>query len=140
MPQGYEPLGLFCWSGKERRDGGEQVIKVEAVVIRERVETVIDAVEDETGHVGVTVVEAIGHGRQRGITHEYRGRIFESRFLPKAVLTFVVRDDLAEDVVAAIVDAARSGNESGDGIVWTSPVEHVTHHRTGKKLEEVEVG
>ena len=38
-----------------------------------------------TGHVGVTVVEAIGHGRQRGITHEYRGRIFESRFLPKAV-------------------------------------------------------
>ena len=46
---------------------------VEAVVIRERVETVIDAVEAETGHVGVTVVEAIGHGRQRGITHEYRG-------------------------------------------------------------------
>ena len=38
--------------------------KVEAVVIRERVETVIDAVEAETGHVGVTVVEAIGHGRQ----------------------------------------------------------------------------
>ena len=40
--------------------------------------------------MGVTVVEAIGHGRQRGITHEYRGRIFESRFLPKAVLTFIV--------------------------------------------------
>ena len=44
------------------------MIKVEAVVIRERVETVIDAVEAEAGHVGVTVVEAIGHGRQRGIT------------------------------------------------------------------------
>jgi nitrogen regulatory protein P-II 1 len=121
-------------------DEGEHVIRVEAVVIRERVETVIDAVEEETGHVGVTVVEAIGHGRQRGITHEYRGRIFESRFLPKAILTFVVRDDLAADVVAAIVDAARSGNESGDGIVWTSAVEHVTHNRTGRRLEEVEVG
>ena len=69
--------------------------KVEAVVIRERVETVIDAVEEQTGHVGVTVVEAIGHGRQRGITHEYRGRIFESRFLPKAVLTFIVDDGIA---------------------------------------------
>jgi nitrogen regulatory protein P-II 1 len=114
--------------------------KVEAVVIRERVETVIDAVEAETGHVGVTVVEAIGHGRQRGITHEYRGRIFESRFLPKAVLTFVVDDDLAEAVVAAIADAARSGNESGDGIVWASPVHDVTHNRTGQPLEEVEVG
>jgi nitrogen regulatory protein P-II 1 len=117
-----------------------EMIKVEAVVIRERVETVIDAVEDQTGHVGVTVVEAIGHGRQRGITHEYRGRIFESRFLPKALLTFVVSDELAEAVVAAIVDAARSGNESGDGIVWTTPVDNVTHNRTGMTLEEVEIG
>jgi nitrogen regulatory protein P-II 1 len=114
--------------------------KVEAVVIRERVETVIDAVEDETGHVGVTVVEAIGHGRQRGITHEYRGRVFESRFLPKAMLTFVVSDGIADAVVHAIVDAARSGNESGDGLVWMSGVEHVTHNRTGRSLEEVEVG
>ena len=116
------------------------MIKVEAVVIRERVETVIDAVEAGTGHVGVTVVEAIGHGRQRGITHEYRGRIFESRFLPKAVLTFVVKDDLADEVVEAIVDAARSGNESGDGIVWTTPASNVTHNRTGRTLEEVEIG
>jgi nitrogen regulatory protein P-II 1 len=112
--------------------------KIEAVVIRERVETVIDAVEQQTRHIGVTVVEAIGHGRQRGITHEYRGRIFESRFLPKAVLTFVVADEIAEAVVGAIVDAARSGNESGDGIVWTTPVENVTHNRTGMTLEEVE--
>jgi nitrogen regulatory protein P-II 1 len=116
------------------------MIKVEAVVIRERVETVIDAVEEETGHVGVTVIEAIGHGRQRGITHEYRGRVFESRFLPKALLTFVVADELAEGVVAAVVDSARSGNESGDGIVWTSPVANVMHSRTGRSLEEVEVG
>ena len=116
------------------------MIKVEAVVIRERVETVIDAVEEQTGHVGVTVVEAIGHGRQRGITHEYRGRVFESRFLPKALLTFVVSDELADAVVAAVVDAARSGNESGDGIVWTTPVAGVTHNRTGMALEEVEIG
>jgi nitrogen regulatory protein P-II 1 len=116
------------------------VTKVEAVVIRERIETVIDAVEEETGHVGVTVIEAVGHGRERGVTHEYRGRIFESRFLPKAMLVFVVEDDLAEAVVAAIVAAARSGNESGDGLVWTTSVANVTHNRTGKSLEEVEIG
>ena len=115
------------------------MVKVEAVVIRERIETVIDAVEEATGHVGVTVIEAVGHGRQRGIQHEYRGRVFESRFLPKALLVFVVEDDLAESAVEAIADAARSGNESGDGIAWTTPVEHVTHHRTGLRLEEVEV-
>ncbi len=116
------------------------MIKVETVVIRERVETVIDAVEEATGHVGVTVVEAIGHGRERGITHEYRGRIFESRFLPKALLTFIVDDAIGEAVVAAIADAARSGNESGDGLVWTTAVENVTHNRTGRSLKEVEVG
>jgi nitrogen regulatory protein P-II 1 len=115
------------------------MVKVEAVVVRERIETVMDAVEEQTGHVGVTVVEAVGHGRERGITHEYRGRVFESRFLPKAYLTFVVRDEIAEDVAAAIADAARTGHESGDGICWISPVSCVTHNRTGKPLEEVEM-
>jgi nitrogen regulatory protein P-II 1 len=114
------------------------MVKVEAVVIRERVETVMDAVTEQTGHVGVTVIEAVGHGRQRGITHEYRGRVFESRFLPKAHLMFVVPDELAEGVVAAVADAARSGHESGDGICWTTPILDVTHNRTGKRLEEVE--
>ena len=113
--------------------------KVEAIVVRDRVETVMDAVEAHTGHVGVTVVEAVGHGRQRGITHEYRGRIFESRFLPKAQLTFVVRDEIAEQVIEAIVDAARTGHESGDGICWTSSIANVMHNRTGRSLEEVEV-
>jgi nitrogen regulatory protein P-II 1 len=113
--------------------------KVEAVVIRERIETVIDAVEEETGHVGVTVLEAVGHGRQRGVTHEYRGRVFESRFLPKALLVFVVDDHHVDAVVGAIAAAARSGNESGDGIVWSVPVDNVTHNRTGRSLEEAEV-
>ena len=112
--------------------------KVEAIVVRDRVETVMDAVEEHTGHVGVTVIEAVGHGRQRGITHEYRGRIFESRFLPKALMAFVVPDDIAGGVTAAIVDAARTGHPSGDGICWTSPVGNVIHHRTGARLEGVE--
>lgn len=114
------------------------MVKVEAVVIRERVETVIDAVEGQAGHIGVTVIEAVGHGRQRGITHEYRGRVFESRFLPKALLVFVVEDGKADAVVHAIADAARSGNESGDGIVWTAAVGTVLHNRSGRPLEEVE--
>ena len=86
------------------------MMKVEAVVVRDRVETVMEAVEAATGHVGVTVIEAVGHGREKGITHEYRGRVFESRFLPKALMTFVVQDDIAENVIGAIVDAARTGH------------------------------
>ena len=94
--------------------------KVEAVVIRERIETVIDAVEEETGHVGVTVIEAVGHGRQRGVTHEYRGRVFESRFLPKAMLVFVVNV-----VWTRKRPGARAGNDPwlADTLEWytTSP-------------------
>jgi nitrogen regulatory protein P-II 1 len=86
----------------------------------------------------VTVVEAVGHGREKGITHEYRGRVFESRFLPKAHLTFVVPDAIAESVVDAVVDAAKTGHVNGDGICWMSQVTGVTHNRTGLKLEEVE--
>jgi nitrogen regulatory protein PII len=115
------------------------MMKVEAVVVRDRVETVMEAVEAATGHVGVTVVEAVGHGKEKGITHEYRGRVFESRFLPKALMTFVVRDELASNVQAAIVDAARTGHATGDGICWLSPVANVVHNRTGAMLEEVEV-
>src|SRR5207247_7232896 len=132
----FSLLGRFFVVANDR---GGVMVRVDAVVIRERVETVIDAVEEATGHVGVTVVKAAGHGRQRGITHEYRGRVFESRFLPKAVLTFVVDDGLADGVLEAIVDSARTGNEAGDGLTWTTNVENVTHNRTGQRLEEVEI-
>ena len=73
------------------------------------------------------------------MTHEYRGRVFESRFLPKALLIFIVADDRSTASSTAQA-AAVSGNESGDGLVWTSPVENVTHNRTGKALSEAEVG
>jgi len=116
----------------------EQMMKVEAVVVRDRVETVMEAVEAATGHVGVTVIEAVGHGREKGITHEYRGRVFESRFLPKALMTFIVQDEIVEDVIAAIVDAARTGAGAGDGICWASPIGNAIHNRTGARLEEVE--
>jgi nitrogen regulatory protein P-II 1 len=114
------------------------MVKVEAVVVRDRVEAVMDTVAERTGHVGVTVLEAVGHGRQPGITHEYRGRVFESRFLPKALLVMLVEDELVDEVVATIVESARTGHESGDGIVWTSAVDTVTHNRTGLPLERVE--
>ena len=89
--------------------------------------------------MGVTVIEAIGHGRQRGITHEYRGRVFESRFLPKAHLMFIVSDDIVDAVISVIAtrrEAATSPVTGSSG----RPVFNVIHNRTGTSLEEVEVG
>ena len=115
------------------------MMKVEAVVVRDRVETVMEAVEAATGHVGVTVIEAVGHGREKGITHEYRGRVFESRFLPKALMTFVVQDEHRRRRHRARSSTRRARVPAhGDGICWASPVSNVIHNRTGAKLEEVE--
>ena len=62
--------------------------------------------------------------------------MFESRVLPKARLTFVVVDAVGAAVAATVADAARSGNDNGDGLVWTTHVEHVMHNRTGRPQEE----
>ena len=114
-------------------------VKIEAVVIRERIETVIDAVEEHAGHVGVTVIEAVGHGRQRGITHEYRGRVFESRFLPKALLVFVG----AEDRMEAIVERDRRRRPQWQRVGRRDRLDDPDRERdaqpTGRALEEVEV-
>ncbi len=116
------------------------MVKVEAVVIRERVETVIDAVEEVTGHVGVTVVEAVGHGRQRGITHEYRGRVFESRFLPKALLDLRRRRRAGRAGRRRRSPTRRGAATSrATGSSGRRPRGNVTHNRTALRLEEVEL-
>ena len=111
------------------------MVKVEAVVVRERVETVIEAVEERDG-------PRRRHGRRgdraraRERDHARVPRPHVRVALPAqgATLTFVVHDALAERVAAAIVDAARTGHASGDGLCWTSPVTDVAHHRTGERL------
>ena len=106
------------------------MIKVEAVVIRERVETVIDAVEEATGHVGVTVVEASATARSAASRTSTAGGSSSRASCPRRSSPSSSRT-ARRAVVAAIVDAARSGNESGDGLVWTTPVDNVIHNRTG---------
>ena len=61
------------------------------------------------------------------------------RLLGVHILAPTASEMIAEAVVAAIVDAARSGNESGDGLVWATPVDNVMHNRTGRSLDQ-EVG
>ena len=102
------------------------MVKVEAILPRESVEAVIEAVEEQAGHVGVTVVDAVGHGNQRVVTHAYRGQVFESRYMPKALLVFVVDDESAQQVVDVVLDTLRGGtDEAGVGIVWTTRIENV---------------
>ena len=81
---------------------------------------------------GMTVSEVRGHGRQRGHSAMYRGREYEVSLLPKMRIETVVPDDMVEDVIEAISEAARTG-EIGDGRVFVLPVEESRNIRTGER-------
>ena len=81
---------------------------------------------------GMTVTEVRGHGKQKGHTAMYRGKEYEVSLLPKMHIELVVADSIVDDVVKAIVQAARTG-EVGDGRIFVLPVDHAYKIRTGEK-------
>ena len=107
--------------------------KIEAVIKPFKLEEVKDALT-EIGIQGLTVSEVKGFGRQKGHTELYRGAEYVVDFIPKIKIEVVVPDDIAEKVVEAIVNAARTGR-IGDGKVFIIPVEDATRIRTGERGE-----
>jgi nitrogen regulatory protein P-II 1 len=87
---------------------------------------------EQIGVLGMTVSEVQGYGRQKGHTEVYRGAEYSVDFVPKVRVEVVADDSLAEKVVDAIVEAARTG-KIGDGKVWVTPVESVIRVRTGER-------
>jgi nitrogen regulatory protein P-II 1 len=81
---------------------------------------------------GMTVGEVAGVGRQRGHTEIYRGADYKVDFVPKVRVEVVVDDGAVDEVVDAVVRAARTG-KIGDGKVWVTPVETVVRVRTGER-------
>jgi nitrogen regulatory protein P-II 1 len=110
------------------------VKKVEAVIRPERLQAVQDAL-DSLGTSGLTVVEVLGCGRQRGYTETYRGARANISLQRKVKVEAVVTDGAAPAVVDAIAGAARTG-EVGDGKVFVLPVEDAVRIRSGEHGEE----
>src|SRR5205807_4920509 len=88
----------------------------------------------ELGVEGMTVIEVKGFGRQKGHTEIYRGSEYTVDFLPKIKIEVVLSDDQADQAVAAIVKAARTG-KIGDGKVFVSTIEEAVRIRTDEKGE-----
>ncbi|WP_405239789.1 P-II family nitrogen regulator [Lentisalinibacter orientalis] len=89
----------------------------------------------EVGIQGMTVTEVKGFGRQRGHTELYRGAEYVVDFLPKAKIEVAVGDEMAERVVEAICDAARTG-KVGDGKIFVANLDQVVRIRTGESGEQ----
>ena len=84
------------------------------------------------GIAGLTVSEVQGFGRQRGHTEVYRGAEYSVDFVPKVRVEVVADDTLADKVVDAVVEAARTG-KIGDGKVWVTTIDEIVRVRTGER-------
>jgi nitrogen regulatory protein P-II 1/nitrogen regulatory protein P-II 2 len=91
----------------------------------------VRAALSELGVSGMTVTEVKGFGRQRGHTELYRGAEYVVDFVPKTRIEVAVKDGLVDQVVEAIVGAARTG-KVGDGKIFISNVERAIRIRTGE--------
>jgi nitrogen regulatory protein PII len=88
----------------------------------------------DIGVQGVTVTEVKGFGRQRGHTEIYRGAEYAVEFVPKTKVEIAVPEALVEQVVEAIIQAARTG-KVGDGKIFVVDLEQVVRIRTGEHDE-----
>ena len=103
---------------------------ITAIIKPFKLDDVRQAVAD-IGIQGITVTEVKGFGRQRGHTELYRGAEYVVDFLPKAKVELAVADDIAEQVVEAIANTARTG-KIGDGKIFVTDLVEAIRIRTGE--------
>ena len=106
---------------------------IKSIVRPNKVDEVREALE-RLNIAGMTVTDVRGHGRQKGHTAVYRGKEYAVSLLPKVEIEVVVSNDVVEEVIKAIIQAARTG-EIGDGRVFVLPVEQSYRIRTGERGE-----
>jgi nitrogen regulatory protein PII len=104
---------------------------IKCVIRPNKVDEVREALE-RLNLSGMTVTDVRGHGRQKGHTAVYRGKEYAVSLLPKVEIEVVVPTDVVEEVIQAVIQAARTG-EIGDGRVFVLPVDSGYNIRTGEK-------
>ena len=109
------------------------MIKIEAVLQPSKLDAVKDALL-EAGIEGMTILEARGHGRQKGHTEFYRGREYTVDLLPKVKIELVVNDDQQEKTLQAIIGSARTGR-IGDGKIFASRIDDAIRIRNDERGE-----
>ena len=107
---------------------------ITAIIKPFKLDDVRQAVAD-IGIQGITVTEVKGFGRQRGHTELYRGAEYVVDFLPKAKIELAVADDVAEQVIEAIANTARTG-KIGDGKIFVTELVEAIRIRTGETGSE----
>jgi len=105
--------------------------KIEAVIRPDSLDQVLGALE-QAGHPGIMVTEIEGHGRQKGVTQQWRGQEYKVDLLPKVKLEVVVTDKEANEIVNTISKVAKTG-QIGDGKIFITDVDEAVRIRTGER-------
>jgi nitrogen regulatory protein P-II 1 len=109
------------------------MLKIEAILQPSKLDAVKDALL-EASIEGMTILEARGHGRQKGHTEFYRGREYSVDLLPKIKIELVVTDDQKDKTLQAIIGAARTGR-IGDGKIFISHIDEAIRIRNDERGE-----
>ena len=108
--------------------------KIEAIIRPEKL-PVVKAALEETGYPGMTITEVRGHGIQKGVTQQWRGREFVVEFLPKVKVEVVVTSDEDVNRILGLIQENAATGEIGDGKVFISDIADVMRVRTGERGE-----
>ena len=114
--------------------GTNQMKKIEVIIKPFKLEDEKDALV-EVGITGMSVYDVKGYGRQQGHSELYRGAEYVVDFLPKIKIDIVVKDEMVETVINAIVNSARTG-KIGDGKIFVSSLDEVIRIRTEERGSE----
>ncbi len=108
--------------------------QIEVVTSMNRLQN-LKAALSKLGVSGMTVVQAIGCGVQKG-TFEYEAELNkEMELLPKQMILIVVKDEIIDVVVETIKKELYTGH-IGDGKIFIVPLTNIIRVRTGEEGED----
>lgn len=109
--------------------------KIEAIIRPESLENIIEKL-NELGHSGITKTDVEGHGRQKGIVEQFRGKEYRLTFIPKVKIEIVVKDSDVENIIDTITECAYTG-EIGDGKIFIYEIKDAIRVRTKERGDSV---
>ncbi len=109
------------------------MLKIEAIIRPDKVEQTVEILE-AIGCNGITKKDVEGHGKQKGIVEQFRGKEYRLSFIPKVKLEMVIKDSIKDKVIDAIIEISNTGNV-GDGKIFVSAVSDAVRVRTKERGE-----
>lgn len=107
--------------------------KIEAYIRPEKLEDVKEILESHNLN-GLSIMQVMGCGNQKGWKEFVRGSEIDYNFLPKIKIEMVVRDEMAEMVIDSIIEKVYTG-EYGDGKIFVSAIDDAIRIRTKERGE-----